>query len=724
MGKAYQSSDEYLRDELYRLDLLLHLQLVEEPADGADHGENRYKGIIISREEIVALLQGEAADSNSEQTTILEELFRTEKLMNERLEASSCEGVYLPLQHIIAVFQLTYFEYMALVACLAPELDRKYERVYAYLQDDLTVRLPTFGLLLKLFLKSDSKKHSARMALEPSRPLARFLIQVLDPSGNGTTPLIARPLKMEERIVDFLLGCNRIDVRLKTSAKLITGTQPTTETVEMILQAKLERYIQERFLTSRTESRATPVLNLHGPEGTGKKSLIQTICRKLRIPLLLADVRQIIAIGLPYHEALRLLIREAILLNAALCIDHFDSIEASGQIDPIRELTMDGMPVLFLLSRNPLAPSGINKDWTILSLELKMPLVRERLVFWESAGRSYPLGAEVDLAALAEKFRFTPGQIGAVLALASELSIWENSGGGQIGMSQLYQACYYFSNRKLTELAQKIIPRHQWDTLVLPPDQLNQLHEFCNQVKHRHTVHEKWGFDRRLSLGKGVNAIFSGPPGCGKTMAAEVIAGELNLELYKIDLSQVVSKYIGETEKNLGRIFEEAETSNAILFFDEADALFGKRSEVKDAHDRYANIETGYLLQKMEEFEGIVVLASNLSQNMDQAFLRRLQFMIEFPFPEKKERLEIWRKIFPAQSPVAELDYEFLAERLKLAGGNIKNIALRAAFYAAADWQTIGMPQIMQAARREYIKLGKTFLKIDFEPYYQLSGAV
>ena len=225
---------------------------------------------------------------------------------------------------------------------------------------------------------------------------------------------------------------------------------------------------------------------------------------------------------------------------------------------------------------------------------------------------------------------------------------------------------------------------------------------------HHYQVFNRWGFERKLAHGKGISVLFSGPPGTGKTMAAQVLAHDLALDLYKIDLSRVVSKYIGETEKNLSRIFDEAEHSNAILFFDEADALFGKRTEISDAHDRYANLETSFLLQKMEEYEGIVILASNLRENMDNAFLRRIRFIVEFPFPDAASRLKIWKKHFPAEAPVSEgVDYDLLAERIQVAGGNIKNIVLNAAFFAAENGGMIGMEHILQGTRREYEKIGK-----------------
>jgi SpoVK/Ycf46/Vps4 family AAA+-type ATPase len=268
---------------------------------------------------------------------------------------------------------------------------------------------------------------------------------------------------------------------------------------------------------------------------------------------------------------------------------------------------------------------------------------------------------------------------------------------------------------ELTALSRKIQPRYTWSDLVLPSDQMAQIRSICQQVKYQHIVYGQWGFGRKLSLGKGLNALFSGPPGTGKTMTAEVIANELGLDLYKIDLSQVVSKYIGETEKSLNRIFTSAEQTNAILFFDEADALFGKRSEVKDAHDRYANIEIAYLLQKMEEYEGITILTTNLVQNLDEAFTRRIRFIIEFPFPDVENRLEIWRHAFPKETPVSsDVNFAAIAQQFKLAGGNIRNIALSAAFLAAEAGQSVNMAHLLQATRREFQKMGRLINEEEF----------
>ena len=286
-----------------------------------------------------------------------------------------------------------------------------------------------------------------------------------------------------------------------------------------------------------------------------------------------------------------------------------------------------------------------------------------------------------------------------------------------LSLPDLYAACRHQSCHRLGELAIKIEPRYGWNDVVLPENTLAQLHEICSQVRHRHRVLGEWRFERKLSYGKGLSALFVGPSGTGKTMAAEVIANELQLDLYKIDLSTVVSKYIGETEKNLAKIFGEAESSNAILFFDEADALFGKRTKVSDAHDRYANIETSYLLQKMESYAGVAILATNFQENIDEAFARRIRFLVDFPFPDAERRQQIWRTHFPAEAPTSrEIDYAWLGQQLQITGGNIKNIALNAAFLAAEDGGEIAMDHVLRGAKREFEKIGKLWNEKEFVP--------
>ncbi len=353
--------------------------------------------------------------------------------------------------------------------------------------------------------------------------------------------------------------------------------------------------------------------------------------------------------------------------------------------------------------------SGVSGLPHLFQIEFPVPGFSQRKALWAQC-----LGGESEaLAALAGQYVLTSGQIRSAVAAARDRAAQR---GDHMQAADLFATARAHSSPGLATLARQIHPRYGWEDIVLPPDQLMLLHEIVGAVLSRPLVFEAWGVGRKLAASYGVTMLFAGPPGTGKTMAAEVIASDLGLELYKIDLSTIVSKYIGETEKNLERIFNEARSSNAILFFDEADAIFGKRSEVKDAHDRYANIEVSYLLQRMEAYDGVTILATNLRANLDEAFTRRLQFAVDFPFPEEEYRLRIWQTLFPPGVPRApDLDLAMLARRFKLAGGAIRNIIVNATFLAAADGQCVGMAHLMHGARRELQKMGRLLNEKDLE---------
>jgi SpoVK/Ycf46/Vps4 family AAA+-type ATPase len=337
-------------------------------------------------------------------------------------------------------------------------------------------------------------------------------------------------------------------------------------------------------------------------------------------------------------------------------------------------------------------------------LQLTVPDLTSRQQIWLSLLANHGHSADgLDVAYLANTFRLGPGQIEDAIRSARN-----TNGNAQLTTEDLAAACRRLSNRSLDDLAVRVEPVYGWDDIVLPDDTIELLREICNQARQTYRVLIEWGFERKVPYGRGLSVMFSGPPGTGKTMAAQIIARELGVDLYKIDLSGVVSKYIGETEKNLSRIFAAAESSNAVIFFDEADALFGKRTEVTDAHDRYANIEISYLLQKMEEYDGVVILATNLRKNMDDAFVRRIRFIVDYAFPTEAGRLAIWRKHFPKAAPVdGDIDFDLLARKVKVPGGNIKNIVLNAAFRAAQQDTPIQMEHIVKSTRREFEKIGK-----------------
>lgn len=735
---AYANNWEHLSDGLRYLDMRIHLHVLKQRNKQSSTNSEQFKGLALSEEEINGLLNNDGSpftDKGSlnlddpEISQLTETLNQLGSEIQERRAASLKGGIYLSLPHLSHLFHLTPFEEQCLLISLAPEMDNKYEKLYSYLQDDITRKRPSIDMVLNLLCHTMEEKLSTRLVFDPQAPLLKYkLLQMTDSAQDSSTPMISRFLKLDDRITNFLLGFGQIDSRLESIARLAPPqAEPKQLTGAGDVQNRIKKFIHS-CLNEKKSIRRNVIFYFYGPYGAGKLSLTQAVCHDLGTPLIIVDLEKMHNGQLPFEDTIYLLGRESILQQAALCFENFDYLftydeKQQARLKLLFETIRTFSPLTFLLSSQPWKPQEFLKGHTFIELRFPIPDEMERKHQWKNhLNGHYKFASDIEAGELAGKFRFTSGQIQEAVVTAQNLAHWRSPNEGHITMADLYSACRGQSNSKLSALACKVEPKYTWDDIVLHPDQKKQLREICNYVKYRHIVYGEWGFDRKLSLGKGLNALFSGPPGTGKTMAAEVIANELKLDIYKIDLSQVVSKYIGETEKNLNKIFSEAQTSNAILFFDEADALFGKRSEVKDAHDRYANIEIGYLLQKMEEYEGIVILATNLRNNMDEAFARRIQFTIEFPFPDERERKLMWQGIFPDNTPLAkDIDYDFLSEKLKITGGNIKNIALTSAFYAAKQAPEIEMSHIMLAAKREYQKIGKPFLKSDLGHYYKLT---
>jgi len=720
------SSWDYLFDELRRLDLLICQEVLRQRSGRPANPLEPFKGLVLTEEEIAGLLTDTVGLVGEERSLqhddpgsqrLEEALSRLECQIQERRDVSLKEGAYLSLAHLSHIFHLAPFEEQCLLICLAPELDRKYEKLYAYLQDDVTRKKPGVDLILRLLCPAMQEKMAARLAFDPQAPLLKFrLLEMTGNSLEGPTPLISSVLKLDDRIVNFLLGFRQMDARLQNVARLTSrpdGMEPPPVPAEV--RAQVGQFVHSHLAATGADRRSL-VFHFHGPYGSGKESLARAAAGDLGLPLVIGDIRKMLDGPLPFEETLWLLGREAVLQSAALCLENFDHL--LGEEDPCQaplkmllEVVRTFSPLTFLLGSQVWKPQGLFKEVIFIELEFPIPDDKARKNLWERylEGCDHRV-SHADLGELSGKFRFTPGQIRDALAAARNRAGWRSPDDRRITIEDLYAACRAQSNPKLGALARKLDPKYTWDDIMLPDDQMVQLKEVCNQARYRHLIFGEWGFDRKLSLGKGLNVLFSGPPGTGKSMAGEVIANDLKLDLYKIDLSQVVSKYIGETEKNLHLIFREAQSSHAILFFDEADALFGKRSEVKDSHDRYANIEVAYLLQKMEEYDGIAILATNLRQHIDEAFVRRMQAIVEFPFPDETYRRRIWAVVFPSQAPLAEdIDFDLLAREVKLAGGNIKNIALQAAFYAAEDGRAIAMQHLIRATRREFQKIGRVY---------------
>jgi SpoVK/Ycf46/Vps4 family AAA+-type ATPase len=759
----YADSREHLLDELQRIDLLIQQQVSRFRSNGRDPAD-AFRGLHISDQDVDVLLAGSSLprdiagrtapsdgkgrgqlfrrlgrSTNVKHDTapvaihpeisspIASQLQKMEADIAERKAASQAAGIELRLENLITRFGLGNFERDALLICLAPELDLKYERLYAYLHDDVTCKRPTVDLVLNLLFPIYGDKLMSRAAFAHYAQLIHYhLLEIAGEPVENPSPLLSRTLKVDDRIVDYLLGGDSPDVRLNT---FVHWAKPDAAWDDLGLpETSKERLLQLADWYSTNVNDQAPkslILFLHGPEGAGKQAVAQALCCEIGTWLAVVNLPALLQDRLNLETAIRLVMREAVLQQAPLYWEGFDALlQEDERARKCRTLLLTHLETLtgltFVSGETSWEPAGALQSRFFLCVECSIPPYPIRRTLWESQ-----LGDQaaepLDLHTLANQFLFGADLIRGAVMAARNRALWRNPGDRKINMADLLAACRALSHHKLGSLAQHIDPIYGWDDIVLPPDQLALLREICYAVRYRPIVYTEWGFERKLSQGKGVNALFTGPSGTGKTMASEVIARDLGLDLYKIDLSSVVSKYIGETEKNLEHIFREARTSNAILFFDEADALFGKRSEVKDSHDRYANIEIAYLLQKIEEYEGIVILATNLKKNMDEAFVRRIQFTVEFPFPEETDRLRIWQKIWPVETPLSsDVDLDFMARQFKLAGGNIKNIALAAAFLAAADSRSVTMPNLIQATKREFQKMGKLCSQTEFGPYFHL----
>lgn len=723
----FENSLEHLMAELQRIDLRLRLQVLWMRQRNGQHNEDEFRGLYISEEEIDGLVAGGlAAEEPADQlapgnSPLAVALRRSQAEIASRKTESLASGVSLRLCRLADEFSLSAFELDTLLVCLLPEIDTKYERLCAYLHDDVTRKRPSVNLALQCLLDSLEARVAARDSFLPQAPLiAHHLLQIDHDSTASSPSLLSRNLRIEDRVADYLLGSDRTDHRLGGCVRL---TNCRIRLEDMILTGSLKNELSQ--IVERPEGYTGTVVYLQGHCGVGKKTAAEALCQSWGLPLLMVDVTSLLADDLAPDLSITLAFREAKLQGSAICWASLDPLLSDDKVmRPGSESLIRGMidfsgPVL-ATGEAEWHPGSTLADKSFVRIDLPLPPYATREQLWDAYLNGHsPMATDVDLAEVADKFRFTPAQIRDAAATARNLAMCR--GAAEISESDLYSACRVTSNQRLGTLARKIQPRFTWQDIVLPRDQMAQLREIANYVRYRHVVYGEWNFEGKVSLGRGLNILFAGPSGTGKTMAAEIIASELGLDLYKIDLSTVVSKYIGETEKNLDKIFTEAQHSNAILFFDEADAVFGKRSEVRDSHDRYANIEIAYLLQKTEEYDGIVILATNLRKNLDEAFARRMHFSVEFPLPEEPDRYRIWQGIFPKEAPLSEdTDLKFMARQFKITGGNIKNIAVAAAFLAAENGGGIGVEQLIRATKREYQKIGRLCDEADFGPYFDL----
>ncbi len=719
---------EYLQAELGRLRLLLHrrvLWLRKGWKRNVTQELQNFQGLVITDADVDMLLNTDGADAEAR-------FYREDEValgITERLAEQQLR-IHDAAQHVIAaggpptleilarLFRLGAFERDVLLLCLAPEMDAHFERLYAYVQDDAVRKYPTPGLALQLLGpnllgQATSLSEGPWVRLTPDAPLRRFrLIHTETTSG---TSWGNEALRIDRRIGDYLLGVNHLDEQAAPFVRLVEDPGPLSRDQVEIVECL------ERRMHAWGDRERIPAINLAGAPDSGRIAIAHELCVRLGVSLYALDPSRL-PLGTERPACYRLLEREALLLPGAYYLDftetdHMNRAETSHVVELIQQIRA----FLLLASREPLSSERPLQSIRVANSDPETQLavwkaeLKERSASLDSASSD---GAQdVFLARLVQQFHFGPQQIHRVIRAAREGAAMSNPEDPVLTQNHIWLAARAQAARSMEGLAERIEARRSLDELILPHEPMQQIREIASQVEQRTRVYEDWGFGAKLSRGRGIAALFAGPSGTGKTMAAEVLARHLQLDLYRIDLASVISKYIGETEKNLRRVFEAAEESGAILFFDEADALFGKRSEVRDSHDRYANIEINYLLQRMEDYRGLAILATNRKSLLDSAFLRRLRFLVDFPFPSPADRVRIWRGAFPAEAAVDPLDLEFLG-RLEIPGGNISNIALNAAFLAAAEGVSISMHHVLTAARREYAKMDKLVLESEFGRYF------
>jgi hypothetical protein len=601
-------------------------------------------------------------------------------------------------------FHLSAFERDILLLCAGIELDREFASLCAARQGNPLWNYPTFSLALSLFPSAHW------LALAPDSALRHWHLIEIE-SGRIMT---LSPLHINERILHYLLGVSYLDKPLADMLQPLSLRGPMVPSHQKIANEIAHAWV------SGVQGERLPVIQLCGTETISQQDIAVAACSLVNHSVYRASASLLPTQSGDLEHMLHLWDRESILSNNALFLDcqlveYNDTLRKS-----IIERLITANKSLLIIATGE---RQLLSEHLLLTFNVEKPTVDEQRMLWQAVLDKHAQDLHSNIEKLSDHFRFSTPTIATLWTAAqARLALHDTAPSSESpAMSDmLWDVCRIQARTGLDGLAQRIEPVATWDDLVIADDQRSILQAIAVHVRQRSQVYDAWGFRSTGERGLGISALFAGTSGVGKTMAAEVLANELRLDLYRIDLSAVVSKYIGETEKNLRRVFDVAEESGAILLFDEADALFGKRSEVKDSHDRYANIEVSYLLQRMEVYRGLAILTTNMKSALDHAFLRRIRFIVQFPFPDVLQRAEIWRKVFPAATPTQDLDAKKLAQ-LNVAGGNIRNIALSAAFLAADRQEPVRMSHILRAARHEYAKSEKSLTSAEIRGWDETS---
>ncbi|MGC9670022.1 AAA family ATPase [Planosporangium sp. 12N6] len=651
--------------------------------------DDAFRGLYVSDEDTVRLLDG------------VPPLPGPDEVDAEWLAAVEADADREPteprLRRLARDFALAPLDVELLLVALLPDVDARFERLYGYLNDDVTRRRPSIGLALELCGAAASSA-TARGRFAASAPLvAGGLLVVEEPER----PYLSRGLRVPDRVVAHLLGDDTCDARLADLARYDEPDPRWRPASAERLAAAIRTGVRLVYLRERP-----------GAAGAALATAALAACGA---PALRLDLDALAADPAP-EEALAAAAREARLRGGGLVagpVDVLDPAGAPAHARLLRRLAALPVPVL-LTGRTGWDPYWADRSPLLLSAQ---PLdTRDRAALWRAGLGDRPGAAGLDADRELAPYLLTPDQVRRAAETAGQQALLD--GAARVGTAHLRAGVRSQNAAGLEKLARRVEPAVGWADLVLPEPALAQLRELALRVRHRDRVLGGWRMRPGGGRGRGVTALFAGDSGTGKTMSAEVVAADLGLDLYVVDLSTVVDKYVGETEKNLERIFTEAAGVNGVLLFDEADAIFGKRSEVKDAHDRYANLESAYLLQRMESFDGVAILTTNLRANLDEAFIRRLDLIVDFPVPDEAQRRALWDRCLGTALPRADdLDLDFCARTFELAGGSIRACAVTAAYLAAEAGRPVTTGDLADAVRSEYRKLGRLLLDSEFGLY-------
>lgn len=651
----------------------------------ADSVMDKYKGIAVSAQQAYEFC-GVFPFNLSQRGEI-----QCKDILNKIKERSLKSEIFLPFDYLCKTFSIGKDESLIVMACFLEYLYPQLKKTYAYINDNVNLPFLTAQSADKIFLNANVKRMYDG--------LNGYMPMIFDIEENEAANIIS--LKLNKRILALLLDSKLIYPLAYSESFAVTDK----------LEPMYGRKEEEKLILNAAQEKLNIFICIEGEKGEGKKFFVKHICRKIRKNVIFVDVSK----AQLQHEDKTIweLEREIRLQRAACCLINADDKNLDYAEKIIQKL-LTFSQITFMCSEKQLRFQRVNP----VRLKLNQLSYEENLKIWKSCTIAIEDKAAEKAASY---YNFSPGQIKEKIEKCNILCKMKRE--NVISYKLIEQVCLECSRDILKDKAVRINTKFAFDDLILPWEEKQLLKEGIDHIRYKSKVYENWDFSSKLGYSKGLSMLFEGPPGTGKTMAASIVGNELGLSVFKVDISKLMSKYVGETEKNLGEIFNTAQKNNAVLFFDEMDSIFSKRCEIKDSHDKYANVQTSYLLQKMDDYDGIIIMATNFKQNVDDAFLRRISYIIHFPFPETSERLKLWKSVFPQAAEVdKQTDFEFLAENFEMSGAMIKSTALSAAFLAAAheDDQIIRMRDILKAVKKQFSKLGKNFSPDDFGEYASL----